>query len=404
MEIRCGSCEKLFRVSDDKITGTGIKFPCTRCGEYVRITREDFDHYTMSRSAVSVLDLFEQNPRPAAPTLTPDAAKAVADETAPPAQESTAFTLVAPSTHEEVLEKEPSLSAEPDQVTPAPEVKLEQAAEIKPEPSMLEQKVEPAVESQSKPEPDLSSPVKQKSEPPIEPHPEPKPETVRPTAPTAPPLKPQIRPAVPKKETTRPSAPAVSHAAERSVNGPVPSTPSRSGRMLMILFGALIIAGLAAYGIFVYLQESPQGGKEKAHDLISIEGLQLANPGEAWQPNGDLLITGVIRNDTDKQRNDWYVVTEVYDAKGAVLSRIRILNGKQIYSRNDYDILAGRGANVQELKAKNLQSKGVVIPPKGSVNFEMLYLKPPANISSFNTQVLPFDSVQLSLEISREIK
>ena len=40
MDIRCGKCNKLFRVSDDKITGKGIKFACSRCGEAVKITRE----------------------------------------------------------------------------------------------------------------------------------------------------------------------------------------------------------------------------------------------------------------------------------------------------------------------------------------------------------------------------
>ena len=45
MEVRCGSCSKLFRVADEKITGSGIRFVCTGCGEYVRITREDFEQY-----------------------------------------------------------------------------------------------------------------------------------------------------------------------------------------------------------------------------------------------------------------------------------------------------------------------------------------------------------------------
>jgi hypothetical protein len=98
------------------------------------------------------------------------------------------------------------------------------------------------------------------------------------------------------------------------------------------------------------------------------------------------------------------VVLEVYDAQGAVLSKIRLLNGNQIYNQRDYDILAKRGANVQELKAKILQGKGLVIPPKGRVNFEMRYLQPPLGIVSFVAQVVPFDRVQLNKEIAEEIR
>jgi hypothetical protein len=105
----------------------------------------------------------------------------------------------------------------------------------------------------------------------------------------------------------------------------------------------------------------------------------------------------------DKERTAWYVVTEIYNAQGVVLSKIRLLNGKQIYSPSDYDILARRGVNIQELKAKNLQDKGVVIPPKGTVNFEVRCLQPPAGIASFVAQAQSFDPVQLQKEIAEEI-
>src|SRR5512147_2168608 len=66
MEVRCGKCNKLFRVSDDKITGRGVKFSCTRCGESVKITREEFENYSLAQSAVSALDLFQPQTGPAA--------------------------------------------------------------------------------------------------------------------------------------------------------------------------------------------------------------------------------------------------------------------------------------------------------------------------------------------------
>ncbi len=57
MEVRCGSCNKLFRVSDDKISGTGIKFKCTRCGKYIKITREEFEQYRLSKETPPVFHM-----------------------------------------------------------------------------------------------------------------------------------------------------------------------------------------------------------------------------------------------------------------------------------------------------------------------------------------------------------
>jgi hypothetical protein len=173
----------------------------------------------------------------------------------------------------------------------------------------------------------------------------------------------------------------------------------------MLLFVTLIIAGLVAGGIYFYLQPSPappQMGKEAVREMTSIEGLQIVNPAGSQEPNGDLLISGVIENSTAKEKTSWYVLAVVNDAQGAELTKIGILNGKQIYTRRDYDILAGRGVNVQELKMKSLQEKGVVIPPMGSVKFEVRYLQPAPGIASFHTQVLPVDHVQLNKEIAAE--
>jgi hypothetical protein len=176
--------------------------------------------------------------------------------------------------------------------------------------------------------------------------------------------------------------------------------------MLLILFVTLIIAGLAAYGIYFYLQSSPpsfQKGQETVHALTSIEGLQIVNPVGSIEANGDLLISGTIENSTEKERTAWYVVAVVNDAQGSELTTIRLLNGKQIYARRDYGILAGRGVNVQELKAKSLQEKGIIIPPHGAVKFELRYLQPLPGIASFHTQVLPFDPVQMNKEIAVEL-
>jgi zinc-ribbon domain len=391
MEVRCRACNKLFRVADDKITGRGIKFPCTRCGEYVRITQEDFQNYTLSRSTVSVLDLFEPKPSPPTAPLSTESEGLLSKETPLPARDVMMFETAASSTHGDMREEAAPLFVEP--------VRSEVASMSEPE---------PAVESQPKP----LTMFYPEDEPPVEPQPEPEqeskplmeaePKTV--SSPTHP-----AQSSKPKKEISRPAVPTVSPASERTVMEPLySSTPSRSGRMIFVLFGTLIILGLAGYGVFVYRQQSPKYPQKKveepAHEITSIEGLQIVNPAGAVDANGDLLVTGVIDNAADKERADWYVVLEVYDAQGAVLSKIRLLNGNQIYSQRDYDILAKRGANVPEIKAKILQGKGIVIPPKGRVNFEARYIQPTPGIASFVAQVVPFDRVQLNKEIAEEIR
>jgi phage FluMu protein Com len=371
MEVRCGKCNKLFRVADDKITGIGIKFPCTRCGEYIRITHEEFEHYTLSLSAVPVRDLFESKLEPAEAPVLPETANAHAE------YESRTFGHASQATPENISEEKAPLFVEPDHLASASAATTESSVEIKPESLVWE---------------------KPKDEPRIEPKPEQRPEP-KPTPP--------IQPTERTKEYAHPAAPPASHAAERMVMEPIhASTSSHSGRMLLILFVTLIIAGLAAYGIYFYLQSSPpsfQKGQEAVHALTSIEGLQIVNPVGSIEANGDLLISGTIENSTEKERTAWYVVAVVNDAQGSELTTIRLLNGKQIYARRDYGILAGRGVNVQELKAKSLQEKGIIIPSHGAVKFELRYLQPLPGIASFHTQVLPFDPVQMNKEIAAEL-
>ena len=369
MEVRCKKCNKLFRVSDDKITGTGIKFPCSRCGEYVRITREDFEQYTLSRGAEAVpADLFEQKPKPAESPLWPETA------TAPSVHESPTLNHAVQTTRGNVSEEKPPLFVEPDHLSPTSVAKTGSFVESK-----------PGSFAQVKPSDELS--VEPQSEQGSE---------LKPSSP--------VQPSVPKKEYGRTAATSVLPVAERIVIEPVPAS-KRSPSGLMLLLVTLIIAALVAGGIYFYLQSSlapPQKGKEAVHELTSIDGLQIVNPAGSMEANGDLLISGVIENSTVKEKTSWYVLAVVNDAQGAELIKIGILNGKQIYTRRDYDILAGRGINVQELKMKSLQEKGVVIPPAGSVKFEVRYLQPAPGVSSFHTQVLAVDPVQLNKKIAAE--
>ena len=49
MDIRCPSCSKLFRVADEKISGKGIRFKCSKCAEVITITKDDFEMDLLAR-------------------------------------------------------------------------------------------------------------------------------------------------------------------------------------------------------------------------------------------------------------------------------------------------------------------------------------------------------------------
>ena len=414
MEIRCEKCNKLFRVSDDKITGKGIKFACSRCGEAVRITREEFETYTLSKTTVSALDMFEPKPKPGAAVREPAVAKA--KERAQPTNalsagaasaEQKGFDRSSSSIPDFLQEKEEPSSAEPnffeessrsevEQPVPEPHRDLASALAFPSGPeSAMATKPQTGPETTEEPEPKPK--LKQeaaaiaKPRPVVEPKPasQPKPEQQR--TPATP-----VVPSAPKREPARPPV------KQTESEGPT-AEPSHSGRMVLVLLSAVVLLGAAGYGVYKYALPL-QKDKQAVTETASIDGLRIINPSGSVESNGDLLISGAVENLTDKERSGWYVVVDVYDAQGTVLNKIRVLNGKQLYTRKDYDVLGQRGSNVQELKAKILQEQGVIIPAKGSVPFEMRYLQPPTGIASFNAVLQPFDPARLFKEIEEEAK
>jgi hypothetical protein len=188
--------------------------------------------------------------------------------------------------------------------------------------------------------------------------------------------------------------------------------PASSGKKYLILALLLVVLCAAAffilrsagYNVFRFTRLTSKGAEVAPKAMTSPEGLQITSASGSLDQNQDLIISGAIENTTDKERTAWYVVVHVYDAQGAVIMNARMLNGKQLYTKRDYEVLEKRGVSVQELKAKNLQEPGVVIPPKGSVRFEIRFMEPPVGISSFNATLEPFDPEQLFKEMAEEQK
>ncbi len=576
MEVRCGNCHKLFRVSDDKISGKGVKFVCTRCGVYVRITIEDFSTYTLSKSAVSPLDLFENKPRQATSEIGLTVAQTAEAATTPistisgkTATEPTMGTTVndflkSPMSYFRLENEDTSL---PDRspleeavsrVKPIPERETEFPPQIEPESqksdiaqseegkisesesdmtpaSAVGENVHPAFEQQlelqTEPQTEtlqmmvapeagiaavsealeaVQTPPEQKSEPQLKPDTEttvkdsitaaepepivtitgektevsqtepeepqepqqelktemsedptavpelqsdiaspsetsgtahhkqnPEPEigsAVMPASISPPETRPEPKPSaisnvgqqsvqkIPRFQTgpqavhrSKPAGGPASQALKKEsshhpspafspVIGASPTKSHRSGKRVMVMVAAAIILVLGGFGAYVFLQSPEQSSNDAAAHMISTGGLRITNAAGSLEPNGDLLISGVVENSTNKPRSAWLVVVDVYDARGMVINKIKLLDGKQLYSRSDYAILAKRGALVQQMKANVLQGQGTVIPPEDKVPFEIRYLQPPAGIASFNATLQPFDPARLSKEIEDQTK
>jgi hypothetical protein len=373
MEVRCGKCNKLFRVSDDKIAGSGIKFACSRCGESVKITPEDFEQYNLSQAAV--LALASHEPKPKIATMSPEPVKDRVGST--PAAPAASFDLSELSEHE----FPPEDQAPPAFVEPAPASGPAQA------PAPAQPKPQPTVE------PKESKPTAPAMQPPATP---PKPAAAAKPESIVKPL-PQESPA-PSEHVKEAVHPVMAPSS-------TPAASSGTGKKLMVIIAVLLVVVLgAAFGAKWYFGRASQQVSDAVKAVTSPEGLLIKNAAGAIDPvNQDLIITGVIENTTDNPRPAWYVVAEVYDAQNTVLVRAKMLSGKQIYTRRDYDLLVKRGQNIQELKMK-MQEPGTIIPPKSTVNFEIRIIEPPVGIASFNATLQPFDPVQLFKEIVEDQK
>ncbi len=494
MDVRCGSCKKLFRVSDDKITGSGVKFKCTRCSEYVRIKAEDFEQYKALKAAAPL------------PEAKPVETQPMPEPQMPAAKGPAPLDLMGFEHHEPAGAEASSVAP------PAPSSKLAFHAQ-----------------SETKAEPVPASALTDTTHAgPAAPSPASRPSTVNKPA-TVPKPKKEIQDTVhPFASGTSAGAigglgcalpvlavmllgfgaaakivPAllkmpiyylvavsavgltalgivigiflamiqsgsekkifsfpgillggllgmvigtgyaaavdmisgvgvnISHVVTGAASWGITAllvsiavviirrtalssrkesfSSSLSGLQIFGFILALLVVGSAVYGNVVLISKVRTAAEETVStyfkDMTSTEGLQMVNtPSGYIDTNGDLVITGVVENTTDKEKPVWYLVAEVFDAQGKVLIQAKSLNGKQLYTPRDYDILSKRGVNVQDLKAKNIQERGAPLLPKGIVNFEIRIMEPPVGIATFNATLQRFDPLQMMKEAAEEVK
>jgi len=169
-----------------------------------------------------------------------------------------------------------------------------------------------------------------------------------------------------------------------------------------IAVSLLIVLGVV-YGTGTFtgkIQQSLQENKDRSHgtapqELVTAEGLQVINAHGYFDPaTGDLVITGSVKNTTDKPKAGWYLVTEVRDAGETVLATVKMLNGMQRYTDKEREILIKRGAKAEDLQKMSAFREGMV-PARGSVNFELRIMNPPAGSAGFLPVLRAFDLATL---------
>ncbi len=432
MDVRCTGCNKLFRVSDDKIIGSGVKFTCTRCHKTVKITREEFEQHKLAEDAALLLASVAPKPlkTSAAPSLSEPEPFALPPDLPAGTDDSSPFDLSDPATaaaslsaqaageqegeiaglFDEPVRPEPApVAAEPEKPVPlqtaspvslsepsgkesihtAPAAKPEKAGQ-----AAIETRPEPVVSTATQPKPAVPAMAAEPKASAL--HKEDIKTTPKPSPASATPEAAASLSKLLEKEGTGP-APAVFDAAPEARS-------SGLGRMILILAVVLLAAGAAFYGVQFYLGRESGQTTQTPVRTTSPEGLQIVNPSAGFDSaKGDLVITGTVENTTDTPKPAWLIVVEVYDAQNALIAKARLLNGKQLYTKRDLDILVKRGADIDALKAKSTDP-AVTIPPKGSVNFEIRILEAPPGVSSFNPVLQPYDPIQIYKELAEEQK
>ncbi len=149
---------------------------------------------------------------------------------------------------------------------------------------------------------------------------------------------------------------------------------------------AVILVSLYAEGTLIgSMEKAAQVIQQQFEEDVTPEGLSVLNAHGYVDPaTGDLIITGTVRNGLGTEKEGWYVETDVFDKDQNVLATVKMLNGVQLFDQRDFDILAKRGRNIDELKAGMVVAlQGGTVPPQGSVDFEMRLMNPPQAMASF---------------------
>jgi predicted Zn finger-like uncharacterized protein len=164
------------------------------------------------------------------------------------------------------------------------------------------------------------------------------------------------------------------------------------------LFVSLVLVLFAIYetgSITGKMEKSVKEAGQKHGEMLTPAGLQVSNAYGYIDPvTGDLIVSGSIHNTTDKPKLGWYLVTEVRNAKEVVLTTVKMMNGVQLFTDRERELLLKRGSKADDIQKMATPREGI-IPARGSVDFEVRVMNPPAGSAGFMPTLRAFDPATL---------
>jgi predicted Zn finger-like uncharacterized protein len=192
-------------------------------------------------------------------------------------------------------------------------------------------------------------------------------------------------------------------------------SPRKESMAASISGGQLLIVGLAILTVFLgmfgevrsalNMKTVKEATAKTFQNMASAEGLLVANALSSWDPaTGDLVLNVTIENQGDTEKKIWYLVATTRDASGAALSTAKMLTGKQIYTQRDYEIMGKRGMDIRNLQIEHMRRKDTPLAAHGTMDVELRILEPPTGIASFDAAFEPFDPLKMIQEQIEEAK
>jgi DNA-directed RNA polymerase subunit RPC12/RpoP len=129
---------------------------------------------------------------------------------------------------------------------------------------------------------------------------------------------------------------------------------------------------------------------EQAKQELSAEGLQVADQESSFNDQGDLIVTGKIVNNSKDDKQGWLLIAEMRDDGGSVIRKATLMNGMQMHSIQDAEILKKRNQPFRRPEPSD-QRKAALIKAGDSVPFEFAFLEAPKEYKEIDVVLKNFD-------------
>jgi hypothetical protein len=136
---------------------------------------------------------------------------------------------------------------------------------------------------------------------------------------------------------------------------------------------------------------------------LSAEGLLLKSPDKSSDANGDLVIGGTVANTTDKDKTGWLLTAELLDEGDKVIRKATLMNGIQMHSAKEIEILRKRGQTVPGIAPAEAADK-MIIKSGDSVAFAVRFIDPPKTYKDYALKLRNLDQETMKELISESLQ